>query len=107
MEYLLKGVQHAEYNALKAAETDIVSAVMNGFNDTWIPKVAGVKVTFRYNLERNSIGIFVGANGHQRLVLDNEGLDESEAVVVASLYQNLEQRLDRIKLPKESWVDFV
>jgi len=105
--YLLRGVKPEEYQELKNLEGDIVGSVMEGFNNVWKPKVQGVKTTFRYNPQRNAIGIYVERNGQQQLVVERQGLSEPEEAVVGSLYQTLEQRLDRLRLLKEKWVDSV
>jgi len=105
--YLLRGVKPEEFAELKRQEADLVSSVMEGFNDVWKPKVQGVKTTFRYNPQRNAIGIYVERDGQQQLVVERQRLSEPEEAVVGSLYQTLEQRLDRLRLPNEDWVDSV
>lgn len=106
-DYLIRGVKPEEFAELKRQETDLVGSVMEEFNDVWKPKVQGVKTTFRYNPPRKAIGIYVERDGQQQLVVERQGLSEPEEAVVGSLYQTLEKRLDRLRLPKESWVDSV
>lgn len=102
-DYLLRKVKPAEFTDLKRQEKDIVSAVIAGFNDEWKPKVQGINPKIRYNPSRNAIGIYLG----EQLIMDNEDLGEPERVVVQSLYSTLEKRLDRLRLPKEEWVDSI
>lgn len=105
--YLLRGVKPEEFAELKRQEADLIGSVMEEFNDVWKPRVQGVKTTFRYNPQRNAIGIYLERNGQQQLVVERHGLNEPEEAVVGSLYQTLKQRLDRLLLPKENWVDSV
>ncbi len=106
-DYLLRQVKPEEFAELKRQEADLVSSVMDGFNDVWKPKVKGIKTTFKYNPQRNVVGIYVERNGQQQLVVERQGLSEPEEAVVGSLYQALEQRLDRLRLPKEEWAESV
>ncbi|MFH1506563.1 MAG: hypothetical protein ABIE94_06275 [archaeon] len=105
-DYLLRNVSPAEFEALKREEADIVSAVIDGFNEVWRPRVQGITTTFRYNTSRDIVGIFLEREG-QQLIVEGEGLSEAEKHVVGSLYTALENRLDRLRLPKERWVDSV
>jgi hypothetical protein len=88
---------------LKRQEKDIVSSVIDSFNDEWKPKVQGINPTLKYNPSRGAIGIYLG----EQLVIDNEDLSEAERAVVQSLYSTLEKRLDRLRLPNEEWVDSI
>jgi len=105
--YLLTGVRPSEFEELKSQEQDIVSGVMEGFNDVWKPKVQGIKTSFKYNPSRSTIGIYIERNGQPQLVVEGQGLNKAEDAVVGSLYLRLERQLDRIRLPKEKWVDSV
>ncbi len=107
--YLLRGVKPEEFAELKRQEVDLVNSVMEGFNETWKLRVQGIKATFKYNPLRNVIGIYVERQGQQQLVVEGRGLRLSveEDVVVGSLYQRIEQKLDRLRLLKEEWVDSV
>jgi len=102
-DYLLREVKPEEFRGLKRQEKDIVSSVIEGFNDEWKPKVQGINPAIKYNPSRSAIGIYLG----EQLVIDNEDLTETERVVVQSLYSTLEKRLDRLRLPNEQWVDSI
>jgi len=106
-DYLLRQVKPEEFAELKKQEADLVSSVMDGFNDVWKPKVKGIKTTFKYNPQRSVIGIYVERNGQPQLVVERQNLSESEEAVVGSLYSALEQRLDRLRLPQEEWTESV
>jgi len=105
--YLLLEVKPEEFAELKRQEAGLIDSVMNGFNDRWNQKVKGVKTTFRYNLQRNAIGIYIERDGKKQLIVERQGLSESEEAVVRMLYETLEQKLNRLRLPKEDWVDSV
>lgn len=60
-----------------------------------------------YNPQRNTIGIFLETGGQQKLIVEREELSEEENAVAGSLYRTLEQKLDRLRLPKENWVNSV
>ena len=102
-DYLLRGVRPEEFRALKRKEKDIFSIVIEGFNDEWKPKVRGITPTIKYNLSRNAIGIYLG----DKLIIDDEDLDETERGFVQILYSALEKRLCRLRLPAEEWVDSI
>src|SRR3989344_2975125 len=106
-DYLLRQVKPEEFAELKRQEADLVSSVMDGFNDVWKPKVKGIKTTFKYNSQRKVVGIYVERNEQPQLIVERQGLSEPEEAVVGSLYQALEQRLDRLRLPQEEWTESV
>ena len=51
------------------------------------------------------IGIYLDKEGQQQLIAEGTDLSDAEEAVVRSLYLNLEKRLDRLRLPKEEWID--
>lgn len=106
-DYLLGGVAPEEFTALKNQESKLVASVMEGFNDSWKPRIQGIKIAFKYNPKRNIIGIYVERQGQQTLVIGDEGLNEAESAVVRTLYSTLEVKLARLRLPKEKWVDSI
>ncbi|MFA5020119.1 MAG: hypothetical protein WC533_03400 [Candidatus Pacearchaeota archaeon] len=106
-DYLLRQVKPEEFVELKKQEANLFFSVMDGFNDVWKPRVRGIITTFKYNPKRNAVGIYVERNGQPQLVVERQGLSEPEEAVVGSLYLALEQRLDRLRLPKEEWVESV
>ena len=106
-DYLLREVEPEEFVELKRQEADLVKSGINSLNDHWKPKVQGIKITFRYNTQRKFVGIYVERNGQSQLVVERKGLSESEGAIVGSLYQTLEERLDRLRLPKEEWVESI
>jgi len=106
-EYMLPHVTREEFTTLKNREEDLVSSVMEGFNDSWKLKVKDIKATFRYNLQRDLVGIYIGEGKEQRLVVESRELNEAEKAVVISLYSTLEQRLDTLRISKERWVDVI
>jgi hypothetical protein len=101
---LLGNVQWEEYVLLQREREYLISLAFTGFNSFWKPKVEGIKPTFRYNLERHTIGIFLEKDGKEQLIIGKEGLSDAEDAVVNSLYMTLEQRLAKIRLPKETWI---
>ena len=102
-QYLLREVQPEEYRSLKKDEKRFVEETMKGFNDHWRPKTRNVQVGFKYNSDRDAVGIFLQRKGGEQLVLDPEGLTEAENAVVGSLYNKLQERLARLRIPKEKW----
>ena len=112
-QYLLRGVGEDEYRALKKDEEAIVKELMGEFNEHWRPQVKDIEVTFRYNTNRRSIGIWYqipdpkneNAPSGWYLVLDPEDAPKNVDVVVGSLYRKLQQRLDKLKMFSEKWED--
>ena len=106
-DYLLRDVKPSEFKKLKAREKEIVSKAINGFNEEWKPKVKEVRATFKYNLERHMIGIHIEKNGGQYLIDTGKGLNEGEYAVVNSLYIDLIQKLNQLRLKGQKWVDSI
>ncbi len=102
--YLIHGVSPEEFNELKGQEAEIDAAVLSSLNDTWKPRVRGIKSTFKYNPNRRMIGIYIERSGQQQLVFDAGGLTEEEDAVVYGLHRELRQKIDRIQLPRETWL---
>jgi len=106
-DYLLLGVKPEEFAELKKQEKDLVNLVTGEFNESWKSKVKGIKVTFKYNPSRNAIGIYVERDEKQQLVVERKDLSGTENAIVYSLYSTLEERLYKLRLPKEEWIDSV
>ena len=102
-EYLLRGVQLKEYEALKGDRSRLIDETMQGFNDVWRPKTKNIRATFKYNPGREAVGIFLQNHRQEQLVLDSEGLTKAQDAVVGSLYGRLKERLDRLRIPHENW----
>ncbi len=103
-DYLLREVKPEEFQELENRQADIISDVMDEFNDHWKPKVKDVRVSFKYNPQRNLVGIYINRNGQEGLIVERRSLTDEEEAVVGSLYGALEKNLDRLRLPKEEWV---
>lgn len=106
-DYLLKNVTPQEFVELKGQEADLVASAIEHFNGAWRQRIQRIKVNFKYNPLRSVIGIYVKREEKQRLAVERNELSEEEDAVVASLYQTLEQRLDRMRLLRERWVDTI
>jgi len=62
-----------------------------------------------YNPSRSAIGIFIEKGGKRQLVIERtkNGLSKEENAVVDSLNSRLEERLEKMRLPNEEWVNFI
>jgi hypothetical protein len=103
-DYLIAGVFLPHYESLKKQEPEIISHVMNAFNDNWQEKNKGIRPTFKYNEKRLMIGIYLMKGGEEQLVIDSQGLTREEDAVVRVMYEDLESRLTKLRLPREKWI---
>ena len=42
--------------------------------------------------------------GEEQLVIDSQGLTREEDAVVRVMYEDLESRLTKLRLPREKWI---
>ena len=105
--YLLINVMPEEFKQLKEQESDLVSKVKDKYNGAHKSEVKDLDATIKYNPKINFVGIFIKRGENQHLVIEKKELSEAEDSFVFKLYECLESRLKRIRLPKEKWVDSV
>jgi len=103
-DFLIENVHPKEFTEIKSQESKLVEKAKTSFNVTWQPKVKEINVTFKYNLNRNMIGIYLEKDGRYQLA-DSESLNEAEEALADSLYTELETELSKSRLPNERWVD--
>ena len=102
-KYIIKQILPEEYKALKREAPTIVRTAKEILNENDRPKIQDIIISFKYNPQRYTIGIFIKKGEQEQLVLDEQGLSEEENALTNSLRMTLEERLDRIRIPQENW----
>lgn len=103
--YIINEVKKKEYTDLKKEESEIISEAKSSFSEVWKPRIENIELSFKYNSFRSSIGIFVKRDEEQHLAIDFQELNKEENAAVKALHSTLEQKLDRLRLAKESWIN--
>lgn len=105
-KYLINNVRPGEYTRLREAKQNIMAEFIESFeNDEYAKKAKQLNLSFRYNPETRTVGIVRG--DEKRLVLneDEACLDYIEKGIVASLHQNLEDKIRILRTREGIWID--
>lgn len=105
-KYLISNVHPSEYAKLKEAKQNIITEFVESFNnDEYRLRARQMNLSFKYNPETFTVGIVKG--DEKRLVLneDEACLDYNEKCIVASLHQNLEDRIGIMRTREGNWID--
>ncbi|MEK6820543.1 MAG: hypothetical protein AABX71_02420, partial [Nanoarchaeota archaeon] len=94
--FVIRSVHPEEYDALKA-DADLSKLIAG------TAKEDGVQLSFKYNLFRKAIGLFIKKADEERLVLDDEGLSDLEKRLMRLFRTAISSRLDKIRIPHEPW----
>jgi hypothetical protein len=101
---LIPDVSPRQYDKLSNQRAEIISEAMSKFNDVWRKKVKGIKSDFKYNNERDIVGIYIGDTDKTNLVIMDSDLTVEQSAVAYNLKSVLEEKLFFIKLHEEKWI---
>lgn len=104
-QYLIVGVNPEEYEELNLRRDEIMRAYSKRLNGGLKEKSGLVGITFKYNPERFMVGIWLKREGKDVLAMGSNELSKIEDGLVRSLYQTLEEVLERNRLLEEEWVE--
>jgi len=100
-KYIITGVKLEEYEALRKVTKSIADDSIIGLNKLGISKPKGLGVDLKYDPKKYEVGIFIGKGREKQPVLDSEGLSKDEELFVDILRDNLEKRLEIIRISEE------
>ncbi len=105
-KYLINNVRPDEYAKLRGAKQSIMAEFIESFKNTeYIERAKQLNLSFKYNPETWTVGIVRG--DEKKLVLneDEACLDDNEKCIVASLHQNLEDKIRMLRTREGRWID--
>lgn len=90
-DYLIKHVSEEEYSILDQDRENILGEYAD-------------KINFKYNPDMSCVGLWLRREEREFLVLGSKEVSEEEETLVVQLHVYLEQRLEKIRLPKGKWI---
>jgi len=95
---LITGISPAEFRQIKDCEACLIKG---------LAKDKSIKISVRYNSERESAGIFVskGTDEPRLILYEGDACSAEYGDLVKRVHKSLLTKLDEVRIRREDWID--